>query len=161
MRISRQVPLRPPPGERALSESSAGGGVGRCGRASCRELAVGVGTVGTREGQNSQLPRSPTCPGKETQPSMSACSMQIHAASSMQHVTASSSMPSDAAAARYAEHNLMILGQLRPGFGDGRLRNHVVWLFGGPNRRVTPCRAHARAQGGSPTKIYVVSYPVV
>jgi hypothetical protein len=26
------------------------------------------GQVGTREGQNSQLQRSPTCPGKETQP---------------------------------------------------------------------------------------------
>ncbi len=29
---------------RALSEFSAGGGVGRYGRASCRELAAGVGT---------------------------------------------------------------------------------------------------------------------
>ena len=41
-RKGRQVPLRPP-GGRALSEFSAGGGVGRYGRASCRELAVGAG----------------------------------------------------------------------------------------------------------------------
>ena len=34
-----------------------------------------------------------------------------------------------------------------------RLRNHVLWLFGGPNRRAMPCRV----QGGSPAKVCVVS----